>query len=67
MVLKMPAGMIEGGRPKVAVRFTSVELFEKIKQRAEKSNKGFSEQVSELCEVGLLDLDDLDASDKSAA
>jgi hypothetical protein len=44
-------------RPRVAVVFDE-ELFARIKLRAVREGKGFSEMVRELCSLGLFDLEE---------
>ena len=52
-------------RLRVAVQFDE-PLFARIKKRALKENKTFSEMVCELCSVGLLDLEDNDQHEVNA-
>jgi hypothetical protein len=52
--------------PKVAVAFDN-DLFEKIKAMAEKENLTFGAMVCELCEVGIIDLEDADQHEPHAA
>jgi hypothetical protein len=52
--------------PKVAVAFNA-ELFEKIKEMALKENLSFGAMVCELCEVGILDLEESDQHEPQAA
>jgi hypothetical protein len=56
----MPKGFCMGGDMRIAVRFND-ELFKRIKERALTEKKTFSEMVSELCVVGLLDLEESDS------
>ena len=51
--------------PKVAVAFNA-ELFEKIKEMALKENLTFGAMVCELCEVGILDLEESDSLEPAA-
>ena len=48
------------GYRKIAISFSESQ-FHKIRERAIRENKSVSEMVSELCVVGLLDLEDSDA------
>lgn len=51
-------------RPRVAVIFDE-ELFDKIRVMATKEGKGFSQMVGELCQVGILDLEESDKLENS--
>ena len=48
------------GYRKIAISFPE-QQFHKIRERAMRENKTISEMVSELCTVGLLDLEESDA------
>ncbi len=52
-------------RPRVAVVFDE-ELFTRICAQATKEKKNFSEMVSELCKVGLFDLEESDKLEPAA-
>jgi hypothetical protein len=52
-------------RPRVAVVFDE-DLFERVKDRAVREGKGFSEMVRELCQIGLFDLEESDHHEVAA-
>lgn len=59
--VKVPAGYKDkSGHTKVAVNFPTA-LFKQIADQSLKENKKFSDMVSELCKVGLLDLSESDS------
>lgn len=62
----MPQGFrVKTGQLQTAVRFNK-ELFERIKARACKERKTFSEMVAELCSIGLFDLEESDSHEQAA-
>jgi predicted DNA-binding protein len=62
----MPQGYRnKSGELQTAIRFSD-ELFERIKLRALKEDKTFSEMVQELCAIGLFDLDESDSHEQAA-
>lgn len=55
---KLPEGVkLPDGRIKIATSYRE-ETFEKIKSRAEREGKTFSEAADEVASIGLFDLDE---------
>lgn len=62
----MPKGTRQpDGSRKVAVRFPE-ELFNALCERAWSDKKSFSTTVCEMAELGLFDLEELEASEEAA-
>jgi len=56
---KLPIGTKDGEMIKLAVRFKP-QLFRRIKARAAKEDKLFSEILNDIAECGLLDIEDME-------
>jgi hypothetical protein len=55
--MKLPEGQRCGSRIKIAVKL-DVETFQRLKARAKRDGRMFSEVVNDCCKCGLLDLED---------
>jgi hypothetical protein len=56
-MVKLPVGTKDGAMIKLAVRFKP-QVFRKIRARAAKEDKLFSEVLNDIAECGLLDIED---------